>query len=61
MIFLKSIYQKYRQNTCIRKNKYLQSFIKTYIHKYEFLKALPLKTIRAIFAEFPFLVTFCHT
>ena len=55
MIFLKPIFQKYPQNLCIRENKYLRSFIKTYIHKYEFLKALSLNDIRAIFAEFPFL------
>ena len=28
---------------------------------HEFLKAFPLKAIRAIFAKFPFLVTFFHT
>ena len=28
---------------------------------HEFLEAFPLKAIRDIFDEFPFLVTFCHT
>ena len=60
IFFFKSICQKYPQNLCIRE-KYLRSLIKTYIHKHEFIKALPLKATRAIFAEIPFLVTYCHT